>query len=88
MTTPREEKDERDALIEAAAAAWRPRDADGRVREHPGWHDLDATGREEAFEAARINRTLEAALDPDGMSSTVRAVLRRLRGAGGGAPEL
>ena len=34
--------------------------------------------REVAFELARRSRVLEAALDPDGYSTTVRAVLARL----------
>jgi hypothetical protein len=75
-TTPEDE-----ALIEAASTAWRPRDRDGAVRAHPAWHDLDADGRARAYEAARVNRVLEAALDAEGLSSTVRAVLARIRGA-------
>jgi hypothetical protein len=78
MTTPR---DETEALIEAAAGAWRPRDADGQTRSHPAWHDLDAEGRVEAFEAAAVSRKLEAAMDPENLSSTAKAVLARIRGA-------
>ena len=54
---------------------------DGRVRRHPSWADLDAAGRREAFEVARGARALEAALDPDGLSTTARAVLARIRAA-------
>ena len=61
-------------LIEEAAMAWRPRTPDGRTLEHPAWADLDATGRKTAFEEALVMRVLEAALDPDGFSTTVRAV--------------
>jgi hypothetical protein len=71
---------ERERLIEEAAGAWRPRGA-GAVRAHPAWADLDAGGRREAFEVARVLRRLEAALDADGLSSTARAVLARIRGA-------
>jgi hypothetical protein len=67
------------ALIEAAAGAWRERDRDGRVRFHPAWWDLDEAGRRAAFEAARVSRALEAAHDPEGLSSTARAVLARIR---------
>jgi len=70
--------DERDGLIEAAATAWRPRSTGGAVRGHPAWHDLDESGREESFERARVQRSLEAALDPDGLSTTARAVLARI----------
>ena len=54
--------------------AWRPRTPDGRTLEHPAWADLDSTGRETAFEDALVLRILEAALDSDGFSTTVRAV--------------
>jgi hypothetical protein len=67
-------------LIEAAAGAWRPRDRFGQVSAHPAWHDLDEPGRREAFEVARGLRRLEAALDPEGLSATARAVLGRIRG--------
>jgi hypothetical protein len=76
MIDPRERAD----LVEAAAGAWRPRRPTGGVGSHPAWHDLDAAGREEAFHAATLSRQLEAALDPDGLSSTARAVLGRIRG--------
>lgn len=72
------ERREREALIEAAASAWRPRDRDGRVGSHPAWHDLDEAGRQEAFAAARQQRRLEAAADPHGLSGTARAVLARI----------
>lgn len=68
----------REALIEAAAGAWRPRRPGGGVGSLPAWHDLDADGREESFRAAAQSRRLEAALDPEGLSSTARAVLARL----------
>jgi hypothetical protein len=66
-------------LIEAAAAAYRPRDPDGRTRALPAWHDLDEAGRVEAFAIASRLRTLEAAADPDGLSATGRSVLARIR---------
>jgi hypothetical protein len=71
---------EREALVEAAAAAHRARRPGGGVATSPAWHDLDAAGREEAFAAAALSRRLEAALDPEGLSSTTRAVLARIRG--------
>jgi hypothetical protein len=72
---------DRETLIEQAAAAFRGRDAHGRVLAHPAFHDLDDAGRVEAFEAARRLRAMEAALDADGLSTTARAVLARIRGA-------
>ena len=69
-----------DELIEQVAGADRPRATD-ELRYHPAWHDLDAAGRARAYEVARSLRRLEAALDPDGLSTTARAVLRRITGA-------
>ena len=67
-----------DDLIEEVAGAYRPRSTD-ELRYHPAWHDLDAGGRTRAYERARAQRPLEAALDPDGLSTTARAVLARIR---------
>lgn len=70
---------ERAALIERVTGAWRPRDpATGGVRAHPAWHDLPPADRRAANEAAGLMRVLEAALDPDGLSTTARAVLARI----------
>lgn len=66
-------------LIEQATSAWRPRAPGGRIRAHPAWHDLDAAGREDVFQQTIRVRALEAALDPDGLSSTAHAVLERIR---------
>jgi hypothetical protein len=74
---------DREALVEAAASAFRARDPHGRVLAHPAWHDLDEAGRVEAFDAAREARRIEAALDPQGLSTTARAVLARITGGGG-----
>ncbi len=70
---------EQRALIEAAASAWRPRDPRGGLHFHPAWWDLDEAGRQAAYEVARQSRALEAALDPDGLSTSARAVMARLR---------
>lgn len=71
---------DREHLIEEAASAWRPR-GPGAIRPHPAWSDLDAAGRREVFEIARLLRRLESALDADGLSCTARAVLARIRDA-------
>lgn len=68
---------ERDDLVEQVAGAVRPR-AREELRYHAAWHDLDAEDRTRAFELSKALRTVEAALDPEGMSTTVRAVLGRL----------
>ena len=67
-------------LIEEVAGAWRPRDP-RQLRFHPHWHDLGEEERIESFDRATELRAMEAALDPDGVSSTARAVLERIRGA-------
>ena len=68
----------REELIELAAAAWRPDRPGGGVGTHSAWHDLDDEGRQEAWRRARQDRLIEAALDPEGLSSTARAVLARI----------
>ena len=68
-----------DHLLEAAATAWRPRSVTGEIRFHPAWHDLDETRREEVYALAFALRTLEASVDPAGLSTTARAVLARIR---------
>jgi hypothetical protein len=74
---------DREALIEALAGAYRARDPHGAITSHPAFHDLDDAGRLEAFDAAQRLRLLEAALDPQGLSTTARAVLARIRAARG-----
>jgi hypothetical protein len=69
---------ERAALIEAVTSAHRERDPHGRVLGHRSFHDLDADARREAYEQTCLSRALEAALDAEGLSSTARAVLRRI----------
>jgi hypothetical protein len=71
-----------DELIEQASHAFRERDRrSGRIVPSSAWLDLDADGREALFEATGWSRTVEAALDPEGLSATARAVLGRIRGA-------
>ena len=67
-------------LIEQVVSAWRPRDTDGGVRAHPAWYDLPSELREDAAKQTRRQRRMEAALDPEGLSSTAKAVLARIRG--------
>lgn len=72
--------DDRRALIEQAAGAYRSVAPDGTLRAAPAWHDLDDEGRREAAALALAMRRLEAALDPGGLSTTARCVLDRIRG--------
>lgn len=73
-----------DLLVEQVAGAHRPPSRDA-LRYHPAWHDLGDVGRVRAYEIGRALRKVEAALDPEGLSTTARAVLARL-GARGPTP--
>lgn len=73
---------DREILVEKAAAAFRARDPHGRILSSPAFHDLDEAGREQAFDLALSLRRMEAAIDGEGLSSTSRAVLARIRGRG------
>ena len=74
--TPEEE----DLLVEQVAGAHRtPPRTFGELNYHPAWHDLPPAARERAFDRALALRVAEAALDPDGLSTTARAVLARIR---------
>lgn len=64
-------------LIEEAAGAYRPV-RQGQVGACAAWHDLDEEGRTKAYELAVELRQLEAALDPEGLSTTAQAVLQRI----------
>lgn len=71
---------ERETLIEAVTSAYRSRDAiTGELRGHAAWHDLDAAGRVEAYAKTIAMRELEAALDPEQLSTTARLVLARIQ---------
>jgi hypothetical protein len=69
-----------DELLEQVVGAWRPQSPEGDLRPHPAWHDLDDAGRHAAFRETARQRALEAALDPEGLSTTARAILARIRG--------
>lgn len=68
-----------DELVEEVAGAWRPHPIGGELRYHPSWHDLGEAGRERAFELAGALRRAEAAMDPEGLSTTARRVLDLIR---------
>jgi hypothetical protein len=71
-----------DELVSAATSAHRARDAEGRLVADAAWMDLDEAGRRAAFDATLCQRKMEAALDGEGLSSTARAILRRIRQGG------
>ena len=69
---------ERDALLEAAASAYRDQDNEGRLMPPPAWWDMAPEQREELFRLQLATRQLERAVV--GSSTTVRAVMRRIMG--------
>jgi hypothetical protein len=72
--------EEREILIEGVTSAHRAIDPFTRMpRAHESFHDLDEDGRRIAFERTLSMRAIESALDQGGFSTTVRAVLARLR---------
>jgi hypothetical protein len=66
--------------IELATTAWRPRDRWSGVQAHPAFGDLDEAGRMALAAAVERQRAIEAGLDPEGLSTTGRLVLARIRG--------
>lgn len=73
--------EDQDLLVEQVASAHRPpARAHEPLRYHPAWHDLSEPARVRAYERGRALRTLEAALDPDGLSTAARAILARIPG--------
>jgi hypothetical protein len=72
--------DDRDALLEAAATAFRERAASGRILPSPAWADLAPGDRAALFELQLATRAVERALDPQGFSATAQLVLGRARG--------
>ena len=72
--------EEREALVEAVTTAHRTVDPFTRMTQaHHAFWDLDEAGRAEAYERSLSQRAVESALDPEGLSTTARAVLSRIR---------
>lgn len=69
----------KDLLIEEVVSAFRERNTWGRVLPSPAWRDLAPADRETLFERQLDSRIIERALDRNGRTSTVRAILGRLR---------
>ena len=71
---------ERDRAVAEALNAFREVDPrTGQIVPSSAWHDLDGAGRDALFVAAIGVRRMEAALDPEGLSTTARAVIARIR---------
>lgn len=65
-------------LIEEVVSAYRARDPRGALLASAAFHDLAPDDRARAFDEALLQRTVENALDPEGLSTTARAVLERI----------
>jgi hypothetical protein len=68
-----------DLLVEEVLSPRRTRDREGRLQPPPAWWDLPPDALDDVFREATAARRLEAALDPQGRSGTVKAVLERIR---------
>ena len=68
-----------DPLIEQVITAYRSRGVNGEIIDSPAWHDLAPTQRLIAFELTLLQRQLEQAIDHEGLSTTVKAVLARIK---------
>ena len=71
-------RDDPEILFEAATAASRERDAEGRIVPSAHWADLSPAQREELFDRVLESRKLEAAADLQGLSTTARTVVARI----------
>ena len=71
------------ALIEAAVTPHRERDSEGRIVPPPAWWDLPPEALDELFAEQALAREIERAVDPEGESGTVKAVLARIGGSEG-----
>lgn len=69
---------ERDALLEAAASAYRDQDSEGRLVPPPAWWDMAPEQREQLFRLQLATRQMEVAAT--GTSGTMRAVMLRITG--------
>jgi hypothetical protein len=73
--------EERNDLVLSVTSAHRERSTHGEIRSHRNWYDLDDAARVEAHDETTKLRALEAVANADGLSSTARAVLARIRNA-------
>jgi hypothetical protein len=71
--------DPKDLLIEQAISAFREQNTWGRILPSPAWWDLSPANRDAAFARQLESRLMESALHPGGLSTTIRAVLDRLK---------
>jgi hypothetical protein len=65
-------------LMEQACSAFRARDRWGRILPSPAWMDLAPDVCEEVYKLQLETREFERALDPDGLSGTVRCIKLRV----------
>jgi hypothetical protein len=70
--------DDTEVLLEAATSAYRERDTYGRIKPSPAWADLAPAQRDELFDRQMTARLVERAIDPERLSSTAWAVLKRI----------
>ena len=71
--------EERALLVAAVTSAHRERDPHGEIRAHRAFWDLDDEGRTAAHDETAKLRELERVTSADGMTTTARAILARIR---------
>ena len=69
---------ERDELIEASVTAHRDVDREGRLVPPPAWWDLSPEDADELFRRQVAMRRLEKAASPEGWTTTMLAVMRKI----------
>ncbi|MEO8796816.1 MAG: hypothetical protein ABI551_02950 [Polyangiaceae bacterium] len=68
-------------VVAQVTSAHRDRTPDGQIRPHRAWHDLNDEERLLAHDETARLRALERGVGMDGLTSTARAVLARIRRA-------
>ena len=71
--------DPKEILIEQVVSAYRERTTYGRILPSPAWWDLPPESRDDLFLQQLQSRIVERVFSSDGISTTVRSVLNRLK---------
>jgi hypothetical protein len=69
---------EEEILFESVLGSHRSRRSNGEIAWSAEWFDLSERLRIEAAETTIVQRELERAMDPQGLSSTIHAVMSRI----------
>jgi hypothetical protein len=67
-----------ETLLEEVLSAHRARSPRGEIIAAPAFADLGPDDRERAYRESLMQRAIEGALHPEGLSTTARAILSRI----------